>query len=160
MEALSLEVASAGQQSVSAPRQQKHPSLKDVWRVAWTNCAWVQALWRDLLCVGFAKQLWKVYVHDMPRSGPPSACSCTAYCSQDLTLLCLRTSCRLPVWGSFSHTTGAHLVCTLTQQALNNICELLDSGIYFCPVAQALRSWMALKAVFRDRMFQFWLKFW
>ncbi|CAL5226722.1 g9574 [Coccomyxa viridis] len=91
MEALSLEVASAGQQSVSAPRQQKHPSLKDVWRVAWTNCAWVQALWRDLLCVGFAKQLWKVYVHDMPK---------------------------------------------------------------------ALRSWMALKAVFRDRMFQFWLKFW
>ena len=70
MEALSLEVASAGQQSVSAPRQQKHPSLKDVWRVAWTNCAWVQALWRDLLCVGFAKQLWKVYVHDMPKVWP------------------------------------------------------------------------------------------
>ena len=32
--------------------------------------------------------------------------------------------------------------------------------IKFRSALQALRSWAALKTVFRDRMFQFWLKFW
>ena len=71
IEALSVESAPAPQQSKPAPKHLQHRSFKGVWKIAWSNCTWMQALWRDLLCVGFGLQLWKVYVHDLPKACPP-----------------------------------------------------------------------------------------
>ena len=75
IEALNLENSSSGQQHRHAPRRIQRLSSQHVWRVAWSNCTWMQALWRDLLCVGFGKQLWKVYRHDVPKVCPSSSAS-------------------------------------------------------------------------------------
>lgn len=73
IEALSLESSSSGQLRKHAPKQMQRSLLQHVWRVVWSNCTWMQALWRDLLCVGFVKQLWKVYLHDVPKVCPSSS---------------------------------------------------------------------------------------
>ena len=67
IEALSLEGKSLGQPHNPPARRAQRLALQDIWRAAWSNCTWMQALWQDLLCVGFGRQLWKVYVHDLPK---------------------------------------------------------------------------------------------
>ena len=70
IEALSVESAATPQQIKPAPKHSQHRSWEGVWEIAQSNCTWMLALWRDLLCVGFGLQLWKVYVHDLPKVCP------------------------------------------------------------------------------------------
>ena len=69
----------------------------------------MQALWRDLLCVGFAKQLWKVYVHETPKVCPSF---CTSFCMLPHYELLSRSDLTQACWslGSTSHAMGAHIV--------------------------------------------------
>ena len=68
LESLSVERAAARPQD---PSDAQHHSLRrHAWSTVRSNCVWLQALWRDLLCVGFARQCWKVYRHDVPKVCP------------------------------------------------------------------------------------------
>ena len=95
---------------------------------------WLQALWRDLLCVGFARQCWKVYRHDVPKV------------------------CPIPLPGLLLHGCLQHslrpLSCPIYSQ------KHLNYLTFMHPMVQVLCSWEAFVTALKSKIFQFWLKFW
>lgn len=59
------------------PVQPRFGAAQHAWQRTWThardavwaNCAWLKPLSNNILCLGFAAQLWKVYTHDVPQVG-------------------------------------------------------------------------------------------
>ena len=94
---------------------------------------WLQALWRDLLCVGFARQCWKVYRYDVPKVSPVAFPSL-------LPSRCLQHSVR-------------SLLSSIDSEAQ-------ELSTFMHPVVQVLCSWKAFVTALKSKLFQFWLKFW
>ena len=126
IEALSLEGKSPGQLQNPPARRAQRLAWKDIWRAAGSNCTCVQALWQDLLCVGFGRQLWKVYVRDLPKVWPFYDCHFTHHgvLVSIMTMQWLGTTCdlsslkprrSLPSVSLILHLSYAHDRCTVAQ---------------------------------------------
>ena len=67
MESLSVETGGPVQPSKGAAPHAWQRSWTQAWEAVWANCAWLKPLSSNILCLGFAAQLWKVYTHDVPQ---------------------------------------------------------------------------------------------
>ena len=69
IECLSVEIGCPVQPSKGAAQHAWQRSWTQAWDAVWANCAWLKPLSSNILCLGFAAQLWKVYTHDVPQVG-------------------------------------------------------------------------------------------
>lgn len=142
IESLSVETGGPIQLSKGAAQHAWQRSWTQAWDAVRANCAWLKPLSSNILCLGFAAQLWKVYTHDVPQvkyllrkeqqlaqGSEGEGCVRCEDCSG---------GCLLPELDSTGWATT--LRCYVS--------------------VQALRSVSIFRAALKDRMLQFWFKFW
>jgi hypothetical protein len=66
-ESLSVETGGPIQLSKGAAQHAWQGSWTQAWDAVRADWAWLKPLSSNILCLGFAAQLWKVYTHDVPQ---------------------------------------------------------------------------------------------
>ena len=69
IESLSVETGLPVQPRLGAAQHAWQRTWTHAWDAVWADCAWLKPLSSNILCLGFAAQLWKVYTHDVPQVG-------------------------------------------------------------------------------------------